>query len=134
MKVNDATAFYTFGTAYLNGDNKMEVSRDQEKGLPFLLRAGELGSAKSYHQLAYAYMKGYGVEKDEKKARHYFELAAIGGNVGSRHNLGVLLLKPSSIIQDCRWIWKFFSLKVVKQLFMNGGLATREDYQQALSS
>jgi TPR repeat protein len=89
MKVNDATAFYTFGTAYLNGDNKMEVSRDQEKGLPFLLRAGELGSAKSYHQLAYAYMKGYGVEKDEKKTRHYFELAAIGGNVGSRHNLGV---------------------------------------------
>jgi TPR repeat protein len=45
-----------------------------------------------------------GVEKDERKARHYFELAAIGGNTRSIHNLGVdeeeagNWTKPSSII------------------------------------
>ena len=29
------------------------------------------------------------MERDMEKARHYWELAAIGGNIRSRHNLGV---------------------------------------------
>ena len=35
-----------------------------------------------------AYYHGNGVERDEKKAARYYELAAIGGHVTSRHNLG----------------------------------------------
>jgi TPR repeat protein len=49
----------------------------------------ELGSAKSYLSLACVYQQGVGVEKDEKKASHYFELAAIGGDVDSRHQLAI---------------------------------------------
>ena len=35
-------------------------------------------------------MNGRGVERDMKKAKHYWELAAIGGNVRARYNLGCL--------------------------------------------
>jgi TPR repeat protein len=33
-------------------------------------------------------LNGFGVEKDETKARHFDELAAIRDDVGGRHNLG----------------------------------------------
>ena len=35
-----------------------------------------------------AYDNGEGVEVDKKKAKHYYELAAMNGNVNARHNLG----------------------------------------------
>jgi len=34
--------------------------------------------------LGVAYEDGTGVEVDKKKAKHYFELAAMGGNVDAR--------------------------------------------------
>lgn len=89
MKANDANAFFSHGTQCLRGDELLEVPQDPGKGLQLLLRGGKLGSASSYYQLACSYHNGYGLEKDEKKARHFDELAAIGGNVSSRHNLGV---------------------------------------------
>ena len=50
------------------------MSRYFTKASKLLRRAGELGYTKSY-------TKGEGVERDFKKAFHYFELAAIGGDV-----------------------------------------------------
>ena len=35
-----------------------------------------------------AYSVGIAVKKDVKKERHYYELAAIGGDVSARYNLG----------------------------------------------
>ena len=35
------------------------------------------------------YFNGEGVERDMKKAKYYDELAAMGWDVRSRHNLGV---------------------------------------------
>ena len=35
-----------------------------------------------------AYDNGEGVEVDKKKAKHYYELATMNGNVNARHNLG----------------------------------------------
>ena len=34
------------------------------------------------------YRQGIGVAIDEKKAMHYFKLAAMGENVYARHNIG----------------------------------------------
>jgi len=42
----------------------------------------------AYNNIGYAYSNGKGVERDEKKARYYWELGAIKGNVKARFNLG----------------------------------------------
>jgi TPR repeat protein len=89
-----------------------------------LLRGGELGSAKSYGQLVIACDEGKGVEKDEKKARHFEKRAAIGGDVGSRHNLGVFV----------SGLGHTGSLNNIKLRFLKRGRATRDDYLQALLS
>ena len=44
----------------------------------------------AYGNIADAYYNGEGVERDMKKAKHYYELAAMGGNVDARHNLGCI--------------------------------------------
>ena len=43
----------------------------------------------AYYSIATAYVNGRGVAEDKKKAIHYLELAAMGGDADSRHNLGV---------------------------------------------
>ena len=53
--------------------------QDYTKAFELLHRAGDLGNAVSYCNIGYAYGQGEGVEKDEKKARYYFELSAIRG-------------------------------------------------------
>ena len=80
MQCWDAEATYNFGACYANGSNGF--ARDYDKAMEFWQQAAELG-----HTIAYfgvAYKTGDGVARDEKKATHYFELAAIGGG---RHNL-----------------------------------------------
>ena len=58
-------------------------------GLPRDQAGVELDHAGSYHNIGNSYLDGMGVERDMEKAQHYWELAAIGGNIRSRHNLGV---------------------------------------------
>jgi TPR repeat protein len=86
IKVNNADAFFSLGTEYLLGDEELKLPQNRVKGLQLLHHGGKLGSAKSYYQLACAFWK----RDDVKKARHFHELASISGNVGSRHNLGVM--------------------------------------------
>ena len=38
--------------------------------------------------MGYSYNNGRGVEIDKKKGNHYYELAAMNGEVYARHNLG----------------------------------------------
>jgi TPR repeat protein len=42
-------------------------------------------------------LNGVGVEEDEEKVSHYTELAAIGGDVTARHNLGVYEHKAGNV-------------------------------------
>ena len=44
--------------------------------------------AEAYYNIGIAYRHGNGVKRDMKKAYHYYELAAMGGNTDARHNLG----------------------------------------------
>lgn len=54
VDANDADACFGLGTIYLYGDEEIKVPQDREKGLRLLHRGGELGSARSYCQLACA--------------------------------------------------------------------------------
>lgn len=76
IKANDANAYFHLGTAFLHGDEEMEVMQDREKGLQLLIRGGELGSAKLYGN-SDAHTKRISCRKDQKKARDFDELASI---------------------------------------------------------
>ncbi|KAL7524553.1 hypothetical protein ACHAWF_000994 [Thalassiosira exigua] len=62
-------AFFNLGHHYMEGD--FGLPRDPKRAVELWLQAGKLGFA-------------------DKGARHYWELSAMGGNVDSRYNLGVM--------------------------------------------
>jgi len=66
------------------------LAQDYQKARELWLKAGEGGCAEAYCNLGFSYRNGMGVERDMKKARHYFELAVISGDIRARHNLGVM--------------------------------------------
>ena len=120
---------------YRNGDEGFP--QDYEKAFELFVRAGELGDTKAYCNVGHAYENGHGVEIDEKKANHYYKLAAIGGNVNSRCNLGNneqragnmdKALKHYMIAAACG---HNNSLKKIQKLYANGH-ATKDDYAKAL--
>jgi len=86
VEVGDAKAMYTLGCAYLNFDYGLPLN--YAKALELWRRAGKLGSAPANYRIGMAHDIGDGVEVDEKKANHYYELAAMAGHLKARHNLG----------------------------------------------
>ena len=139
MKIGDAAAIYNLGVCYSHGSHGL--SQDHAKALELWRRAGELGYAPSYHSIGNSYYDGEGVERDEKKAVHYMELAAMGGDVVARHNLGVLELEGHAGNMS-RALKHFMiaagggyndSLENIKVIFMNGE-ATKDDYAKALQA
>ena len=86
-EMNDSIAIHNLGNYYDKGRNG--YPQDYSKALELWHRAGELGLAKSYNNVGYAYSNGEGVEVDVEKATHYYELAAMGGNAQARFNLGL---------------------------------------------
>ena len=101
------------------------------------LRAGKLGCAMAYRCVAGAYDNGEGVERDAKKETYYNELAAMGGEVLARHNLGYI----EGIAGNYHRAVKHFmisagagddnSLKKIQQCFMHGH-AIKDDFENAL--
>ena len=132
---DDANAIYNLGCSYYHGED--DVPQDRTKALELWSRAVELGNASANNNIGYAYCQGEGVERDMKKAQHYWELAAIGGNVRARYNLGCLeentgkmriALKHYMIVAGCG---HDKSLKKIQEFYMNGH-ATKNDYATAL--
>merc|ERR1719183_717581 len=83
-----ALAFATLAGHYSAGE--LGLPQDYQKANELYLKAGELGCADGYYNLGNSYYNGYGVEVDKKKAKYYYELASIGGDVKARHNIGCL--------------------------------------------
>ena len=135
MEVGDATAMFSLGCYYRGGFFGM--SRDYAKALKLWHKAGELGNAKAYNNIGNAYYNGRGLERDEKKANHYYELAAMRGYVSARHNIGNsegragnrdralkhYIIAAGSGLND--------SVKNIQRLYRDGN-ATKEDYSKAL--
>ena len=88
MEANNANAICLLA-AYSSSGN-MGVRQDMAKANKLFLRAGELGCRQAYHNLGVSYYYGRGVEVDKKKAKYYWELAAMNGELLARHNLGCM--------------------------------------------
>ena len=84
----NAMAFYVLAGCYADGIRG--VPQDRAKANELWLKAGERGCAGGYYNLGLSYYQGQGVDRDEEKAKHYYEVAAIGGNAKARHILGLL--------------------------------------------
>ena len=85
MEADNAHAFNNLAGHYFRGDRGM--SQDWSKANELLLKAGVLGCAEAYSNLGIFYYNGTGVEVDKKKAKYYWELAAMNGDVTARHNV-----------------------------------------------
>ena len=135
VEMGDANGIYNIGCFYYQG--KYCMTQDRAKALELWHRVGELGSSEAYNNIGYAYDHGEGVERDDEKAKHYYELAGIGGDVRARYNLGIdeknegnmsIALKHFMIAVGCG---HDESLKVVREFYVNGH-ATKDDYAKAL--
>jgi hypothetical protein len=100
MDNGNAGAFYQLAGHYASGSSGMPQNRAKANEL--WLKAGELGCAEAYSRLGYSYVNGMGVEADKKKAKHYWEFAAMKGDAQARHNLGVMEGKAGNLHRACK--------------------------------
>jgi TPR repeat protein len=87
--------------------------------------------------LADIYNVGDGVSKDEAKSRHYYELAAMAGEVHSRFNLGCIKYNAGNFDRAVKhWLIgaSFGDIRAVNHIekAMINGNATEDQYTQAL--
>ena len=135
VEVDDAVAIFNLGNYYRRGDNGFP--QDDDKAFELFVRAGELGCAKAYCLIGHAYYNGRGVEIDKKKANQYYKLAAIGGNINARHNLGLDEQRAGNMNRALKHYMIAAggglnnSLKVIQEFYTNGH-ATKEDYAKTL--
>ena len=110
---------------------------DFKGAFELIAKAASLGDVKAHHELSVLYKNGKGVEKDEKKARHHTEQAAIGGHPEARHNLGSIEKQRGRMDRAAKhWIIAAklgvdMSLDYVKKLY-KAGVVSKEDFDAAL--
>ena len=134
-EVDDANAICNLGLCYAEGTRGLP--QDWGKALELWHQVGELGCASAYYSIGNAYYFGRGAERDIEKAKHHYGLAAIGGDVKGRFNLGILEEDAGNMIRALQHFMIAAgcghdkSLKKIKELYINGH-ATRDDYAKAL--
>ena len=87
VDANDANAIATLGDIYKEG---MMLPKDLRKSVELWDKAAKLGNIGAYNSLGLAYMFGYGVEKNNEKAKYHWEEAALGGDEVARMQLGII--------------------------------------------
>ena len=134
MEKGNAEAYHRLGGYYADGE--MGMPQDWTKANELYLKAGELGCTNVYYNLANHYYYGHGVNVDKKKANHYYELAAMSGDVYARHNLGCEEYNAGNYHRA----YKHFVIAAksghdvldeVKDGFMRGFVA-KDEYEQTL--
>ena len=135
MERSNANAYYQLAGYYDSGDYGLQ--QDWEKANELWLKAGELGCAEAYSRLGYSYEVGRGVEINKEKAKHYWELAAMMGEVQARHILGLLEGDAGNLERAMKHFMVAAragdneSLDKVKQGFMEG-YVTKDDFAGTL--
>jgi tetratricopeptide (TPR) repeat protein len=115
----------------------MGVQQDYKKGIELCLRAGELGCVRAYGNVAQIYRDGEGMERDEKKATHYYELGAMRGDAGARHNVGIYEADAGNFDKAVKHLMiaagarRDDSLEEIRQCFLHGD-ATKDNFEEAL--
>ena len=133
---DDAASMKEMAMEYKHGTTG--IKKDLAKAIELFLKAGKLGCADAYAQLGNMYRDGNGVEENPRKAKHYYELGAIGGSLNARHNLGCLEYK---IFGNDERSYKHFlicakagletSMESVKKGYAVGDV-TKDEYAEAL--
>ena len=133
VESGDASAIHNLGCCYYNGKHGLTIITDYAKAFELFVQAGELGCAAANAHIGL----GEGVDWDTKKAKYYYELAAIWGDV-ARHNLGAgaednacnldRALKHYMIAAGSG---QSDSLKAIRELYSNE-LATKDNYTKGL--
>ena len=135
MDVGDNVAMHNLGCNYAEGVKGLP--QDMDKALELWNRAGELGHVGSYFNIGLCYRNGEGVERDMKKATHYYELAAMGGDTNARHNLGYAEIRAGNMDRALKHVMiavgsgNNHSLKTIQQMYKDGHV-TKHDYANAL--
>ena len=133
IKANDPPAITQWGIrSYCEGNYR--------RALEYFIKAAELGDFEAHYNLAGMYTNGFGVvERDEKKRIYHLEVAAIGGHVSSRYNLGVIERDKGKLERAmqhfmiaCTYGHDRALNEVKKGFMMGGGLVTKDEYAVAL--
>jgi len=137
VDMNDARAIHSMGVYYSNG--LYGLPQNMAKALKLWHRAVELGHALTYCNIGVAHMAGRGVEVDHNKAKHSFELAAMGGDVEARHNLGYMEWQAGNMDRALKHFMiavkggNLRSLDNIKEMYENRQ-TTKDDYAKALQT
>ena len=137
VEADDAEAIFNVGMYYSRGMNGYPQS--YTKALTLYHRAAELGSADAYCSIGSVYYNGEGVEINLERANHYYELAAMGGEVMARYNLGVVEENAGNVVRALKHFMIAVrgghnnSLKLIKSMYSDRN-ATKDDYTNALQS
>ena len=135
MEANDPIAIFNLGVYHRDG--RYGYQQDYNKALELWHRSGELGNAQAFNSIGVTYNNGEGVEVDNEKARHYWELAAMKGNEIARYNLGVEEQNSGNVNRALKHHMiaardgNNDSLKRIKEMYSNVR-ATKDDYTKAL--
>ena len=136
VEAGDVHAIRTLGQLYLSG--KKDIPRNFAKGIELLKEAAKLGDVKAHQRLAFAYHEGdFGLKKDMNMAVNHYEVAAMAGHFGARHNLGIIKYNEGRFDRALRhWLVSAMigcekSLKFILKLHQEGQ-ASRDDCAQAL--
>ena len=136
VEVGDTDAMNILGSCYYEG--MRGLARDHDKALELWHQAGKVGcTLASNFCIGHAHENGAGVERDEMKAKHYYELSAMGGYSKARHNLGNVEFRARNWDRALKhWLIAAgsgfnSSVKNIKQMYM-AGHAKKDDYTNAL--
>ena len=135
VKAGDAVAMKNLAGYYILGWKGLR--QDYNKAMELWLRAGELGFTAVYGQIAKAYADGEGVERDEKKAKYYYELGAMGGDALARHNLACIEVESGNNDRAVKHYMIAagagldFSLRQIQDGYLKG-YVTKDDFEKAL--
>ena len=135
VEKNDPRAIYNLGCYYYHGANGFP--QDYKKALKLYHRAAELGHAGAHCNIGSIFYNGEGFEIDKNKANHYYEVAAMRGDIVARYCLGNNEWREGNFDRALKHYMIAVtggyndSLEAIKQLYSIGD-ATKEDYTKAL--
>ena len=131
IEANDPVAICHVGTMrYHEGDFKTAYE--------YWTKAADLGDVEAHYQLSTSYRDGKGVEKDEKRALHHAEQAAIGGSPHARHHLGWIDEQLGKMARATKHyiisakLGFDESLKCIRGIYECGFYVSKEDFAAAL--
>ncbi len=110
---------------------------DDDVAFEYLTKAAELGDTDAHYLLSIMYMKGHGVEMDEKKEVYHLEVAAIAGHPMARFRLGYVEAKNDRFDRALKHFIIAATLgldRAIQELkeCYKDGLASKDDFAAAL--